>query len=205
MDKRNFVIVVVILIMAAIVSVSSYLPSRQAHDTVSVSAFPMRVGEWVGRDIALDQKIYDLLETKNLVMRNYTRPDGVVINLYIVYSQTNRKVAHPPEICMQGDGAQVLSKTDSVVIGKIAANKLILSRGESREMVFYWYKAGTSHTASYLQQQLQVSWERLFRKNVSTAMIRVYMPFDAKGEDATREMLSEFIRTIAPLLDVYLP
>lgn len=204
MDKRNFLIVLLVLIPVSFISIGSFMSESRMPDPVSVSDLPAKIGAWVGKDIPLDERVYDLLETRNLVMRDYSDPEGNVINLYIIYSRSNRKVVHPPEICMQGEGAIVLSK-GFADIGGIAVNKFILGSDPGKRIVLYWYKAGNWNTTSYLKQQFMVSWNRLCRKKISTAMIRISMPELKTGEQASYTVLARFIRDLKPFLDVYVP
>jgi EpsI family protein len=205
MDKRNFLIVLSVLVFVSAVSIGLFLSEKRISDTVSVSGLPFKIGAWIGKDIKLDDREYELLETRNLVMRNYSDPEGNEINLYIIYSQANRRVVHPPEICMQGDGAMVLSKGIADMGDGMIVNKFVLGYDNGKRIVLYWYKAGDLSTASYLKQQFMVSWNRLCRKKVSTAMIRVTMPELKAGEQATDAVLAGFINDLKPLLNVYVP
>ena len=126
MNNKTFIFIAVILTAVAVFSLISYIPVKpDAVMKISITDFPKVIRGWKAQDIPLDERVYELLETKNLIMRNYINKQGDSINCYIIYSQDNRKVAHPPEICLQGEGATVVEKTAMQITDSIKATKLI--------------------------------------------------------------------------------
>jgi EpsI family protein len=207
MSNFKFYAVAAILAFACFVAISSYLPERfDTTQYVKMADFPQKVGAWTSEDIKLTQRDYDILETTNLIMRNYKDPAGQSVLLYIVYSDNNRKVAHPPEVCYTGSGSTITEKKVFNVTPTIQANQMVVetTKGD-RQYVVYWFRAGQLNIAKYLDQQLAVVWRRTFGKRTSSAMIRISA--DAKeGQDAaTGKMISEFASAIEPLLAKYVP
>ena len=195
-----------ILTVVAVFSLISYMPVKlDATMKISVTDFPKVVGEWKAQDIPLDQRVYELLETKNLIMRNYVNKQGESVNCYIIYSQDNRKVAHPPEICLQGEGATVVDKTAIQITDSIKATKLILEKSLSRELVIYWYKAGNLNTNDYIKQQLKIAINRMLRKSSSGALIRLATEIKGESQDKALSLLQTFAKQIEPLIQKYAP
>src|SRR3989338_3669309 len=97
-DKSTLFILGIFAVSLAI-SWQLYFKQYLQKDTVSISVFPEKIGPWRGEDIPLQDTDYEILETKNAFVRRYTTPEGKEVFLFIVYSQNNRKVSHPPEIC----------------------------------------------------------------------------------------------------------
>lgn len=205
MNNKNFIIILIILILAGIMGFISNLPSRVTEiDDIKMSDFPKTFGEWDSEDIMFSERVYELLETKNLIMRNYKNKQGDMINLYIIYSQDNRKVSHPPEICLQGGGATVISKSLIQITDSIKAVKLIIENGNFLELVVYWYKAGKLHTNSYLRQQLKTVVDRMSGKKSSNALIRVLMQVKDNRQDEALSKIKLFCTEIEPLLKIYI-
>ena len=94
-SKKQFVIVLSILLVALAISVPAYLIVPSAKEETLVSKFPMQIGGWSGKDLTVEENAYAILETRNLILREYTKGNDKVY-LYIIYSQDNRKVSHPP-------------------------------------------------------------------------------------------------------------
>lgn len=206
MKNKNFIIVTVILIAAAIISGIAYRPPRQdiALKT-KVANFPMQIGEWAGKDIPLSENDYRILETRNLILREYKGKKGESVYLYIIYSEDNRKVSHPPEVCFTGSGATIVNKEQILLTDKINATKLIIEKGNERQAVVYWYKAGSLNTDNYLQQQFRVVMDRALGKRTSGALIRISANIKDNHEAAALGELKKFSALIEPLLPIYIP
>ena len=170
-----------------------------------MSDFPKAIGEWTSEDVPLDERTYELLETKNLIMRDYKDSKGGTVNLYIVYSQDNRKVTHPPEICLQGGGGTVVDKTPIQVTDSIKATKLLIEKAISQELVIYWYKSGNVNTNIFLMQQFKMAIEHLLGKKTSIAMIRVMTTIENNRQEEALSRLKSFCSLIEPLLNKYVP
>lgn len=203
--NKSFSAVVLILVISGIIGFSSYFSAPVDTKDTPIKNFPLEVGNWKAQDIPLGQRIYDLLETKNLIMRDYQDPQGRKINLYVIYSRDNRKVSHPPEICLQGDGATVVEKTPLKISSSINANKLVMEMKAGREIAVYWYKAGSHYTANYVDQQFRMSWDRLLGKKTSLAMIRVIAVVENNNDQEALSRIREFSALIEPLLSKYAP
>ncbi|MCX5707734.1 MAG: EpsI family protein [Candidatus Omnitrophica bacterium] len=204
-NNKSFSAVILILVISGIIGFSFYFSAPVESKDSPIKNFPLEVGNWKAQDIPLDERVYDLLETKNLIMRDYQDSRGRKINFYVIYSQDNRKVSHPPEICLQGDGAAVVEKTPLKISSAINANKLVMEKKHSRELAVYWYKAGSHYTANYVDQQIRMSWDRLLGKKTSLALIRVIALVENNNDQEALSRIREFCALIAPLLSKYAP
>jgi len=206
MSNKTFYIIFVILIIVSIVGLSSYLPARfDAALKIKVANFPMQIGEWSATDIPLSEKDYQILETRNLFVRDYKNSKGESVYLYIVYSEDNRKVSHPPEVCILGGGASVTDKKQVQITKAIKANTLIVEKGDTQDMFVYWYKAGNFYTDKYLSQQLRIVLKRTFGKRTSGALIRASTNIKEGNQGQALNLLKSFCLLIEPLLNKYIP
>ena len=206
MNNKTFIIVISILAVVSIIGFVSYLPTRfDISLKVKVADFPMNVGEWQATDIPLSERDYEILETRNLIMREYKNTKGNSVYLYIVYSEDNRKVSHPPEICLSGGGLSILNKASMQITDSIRATRLLTEKGDLRQLVIYWYKAANLNTDKYLKQQLKVVLDRTLGKRTSCALIRVSTDIRGEGEAAALGLIKSFAKEIEPLLAKYVP
>lgn len=206
MSDKKFIVVILVLIVTAGISFFAYMPAKfDDSSSVKMADFPKTIGDWVSEDIPLKKREYELLETNNLIMRNYTNKNGDKVNLYIIYSQENRKVAHPPEICLQGGGAIITNQTTLQITDSIKATKIILEKNTSRDLVAYWYKVGNLNTNIFLKQQLTMSINKLFGKKTSIALIRVLTEMENNNEEVSLDKLKGFCKLIEPVLERYVP
>lgn len=197
-------VVVVLLGLTAGMSVA-LSQKEHIYTKVDIKDFPMKIGSWIGKELPLDEETYKILETRNVLFRKYykqssERGETASVYLYIIYSEDNRKVSHPPEICYTGGGAELISKSQvSIDTGSqiMRVNKFIVEEHKQKEMVLYWYSAGGEFTTNYLRQQMKVVLGQLGRRGSGASLIRVSAPI-AKGEAETLGELKGFIRDAIP-------
>ena len=206
MNNKNFFIVIITLAIVAIVGFISYLPTRIDSDSsVKVEKFPKKIGRWSSTEIPLSEKDYEILETRNLILREYKKPREEPVTLYIIYSEDNRKVSHPPEVCYLGSGVTVADKSKIQLTDSVAANRLLLEKADARQLVVYWYKAGGLNTDKYLKQQLKIVTDRMLAKRTSGALIRLSVDIVKDNEKAAIELIKSFYAQIENDLEKYVP
>ena len=194
-SNKQYLIILVILIVTLIVSVPLYMTVPRDKTEAVVSRLPIRIGAWVGKDLPIEERAYEILETKNLVLREYAKGNDKVY-LYIIYSQDNRKVSHPPEVCFEGSGITIVKK-DKIPLTlnnnrKIFANRLIVEKEGVNNAVVYWYKAGDYYTDNYLKQQLKIALNQLQFKHTSGALIRLSSDILPQHPDKALSDMKEF-------------
>jgi len=207
MNNKNFIIVVIILAIVSVVGLISYLPARSDSALkYKVGNFPKTIGEWTSKDLPLSERDYEILETRNLFVREYKNASGEVVYFYLIYSEDNRKVSHPPEVCYMGSGATVVNKSSVQLNNNLKAVKLLVDKDKSRQLVVYWFKAGKTNTDQYLKQQSKIVLDRMLGKRTSGAMIRLSVDIkDDKDVDRGLALIKSFTARIVPLLDKYVP
>jgi EpsI family protein len=204
-DKNTigFALLVVMLIGAATVSLGLFNREMKAKDKLDVHTFPMKVGQWQGRELPITEKEYEILETRNLISREYTNRAGEKLYLLIIYSETNRSVFHPPEVCMIGSGLCITDKqVDEFRVGgkSFTTNKLFAEKGAFKEVILNCYKAGSVYTASFYYQQSYLALNQVFNRSVPGATLRVSMT-SGTDQAATITTLKRFMGESAEVLD----
>ena len=206
MNNKTFLIVAVILAGFAVLALSTYLPHiYDASKEPQMAKFPLKIGEWQGKDVPLTETDYAILATKNLIVREYEAQGKPMVALYIIYSGDNRKSLHPPEICYTGGGATILEKSVIPLTSNLKANKFTIEERHFKQLVVYWFRADNLNTPSYIMQQIRTALRRTFGKQASGAMIRISTVVKP-GEDAQAlQTIKGFARLIEPLLSKYVP
>lgn len=203
MNNRNFIIAVVILVFAAIIANApvKFDPAKETR----MENFPKAIGNWQGTDIKLEKRDYEILETTNLIMREYKNAKADVVYLYIIYSGDNRRALHPPEVCYSGSGATMLNKSVIPITNSLKANKFTVENKDSRQLVVYWFKSNELNTYSYLKQQIKSVVGRMLGKQASGAMIRVSTEIKNNNQAEALKVIKGFCEEIWPLLTKYVP
>ncbi len=199
----GFVVLIGILLITSVFSLGLFRRDMSARDKLDVHSFPMVLDGWRGRELPITEKEYDILETRNLISREYTNSSGDRLYLLIIYSETNRSVFHPPEVCMIGGGMAITNKLiENFDVGDkvFTTNKLFAEKGQYKEIILNCYKAGNIYTANFYLQQTRLAFNQIFGRNVPGATLRVSMAV-GKDQAATLATLKEFLGKSAVVLD----
>lgn len=211
----QFIFILIVLGISCLFSWNFFFKTYSQKDSYSIHQFPKSFDGWESKELTITDEEYAILETRNAFARRYFNNQGQEVMLYIIYSQNNRKVSHPPEVCYTGGGMSVTGRkivdisSDASGSSKnknsLQANQLSLEQGNSKELSYYWFKVGDSFTPSYWKQQLLIAVKSLTGKPSSSAMIRVSAIVN-QGDVKKAEVEAEsFIKTILPKLFEYLP
>ncbi|MCA9404307.1 MAG: EpsI family protein [Candidatus Omnitrophica bacterium] len=209
MKINKYIIILLLIVGAGAVSWTTYLKEFNEEDTVSIHSFPQEINGWVSEELPITEDEYAILETRNVFTRKYTGPKGQIVYFFTVYSQYNRKVAHPPEVCYTGSGIKVVSNTvDAIPIPEhnvtIKAHKLRLERRHLKQVAYYWFKVGDTFTPSYWQQQLRIAIKNLLGRPEGSALIRVSAVYNGDDQQAVED-IKEFTRLVLPAIYKHLP
>ncbi len=207
---KNFGIIVCLLLISGIISWVLYFKEYTQVDTVDITKFPKSISGWTAEDLPISKEEYDILETHNVVARRYKNIQNEPIYLLIVYSQHNRKISHPPEVCYTGGGVTILENVKDkipVSAGKniISANRLLLELRGTKQFSYYWFKVGDSFTANYWNQQALIAVKTLFGQPHSSALIRISSDISKNDEKGAIDRIKYFTNLILNDLNRYLP
>ena len=161
----------------------------------------------------IDQGTLDILGAGDFLSRVYTLSGRTQpIGLFVAYFPTQRTgvTIHSPKNCLPGSGwtfesSQYVNLNDSN--GKAhRVGEYIISNGENRQFVIYWYQAhGRSIANEYLAKvYLVIDAIRLNRTD--GALVRVITPIDSiGGTRAARPRAEAFAEQLIPMLPRFIP
>jgi EpsI family protein len=202
--------ILVLFVVAGTLSWRVYFKVYRQADSVNIHFFPKEIGDWASEEIPISDDDKALLETDNVFVRRYTSAQGEEVFLFVVYSQNNRKVSHPPEICYTGGGATILDNVHDSFISvsgdeEVQVNRLTVERGRTMQIFAYWFKVGDSFTSNYWIQQGLIAVKSFLGYPASSALIRISSTVKYENESAATALIKEFGRLIVPHLHQYLP
>jgi EpsI family protein len=183
---------------------------RKANAKASLDALPLTIGTFTGVEVPVEPKIKDILETRNVILRDYMGPNGVRVSLAIVYYDQYRVHFHMPDGCMVGKGTIVTAherESLGVLEGgreSITVNKLALKQPEAREHVFYFFTTGDLITASYTKMRIHLMMSHLKRRHAGAALVRFSVRTDENNEEMALKTIKDFIKQTAVILPSYL-
>ena len=174
------------LIVLAVLGALSFFPLAtpsffSVDQTIDprLKAIPFQIGDWVGQDVALDERTYEILETRNVLSRLYENSKKETVHLLLVGSEKDRRVAHPPEVCYTSSHYDIVrSKETSIEVSgtQIPVKEFVAEdqrNPQHEEQVLSVYKVGKLYTTNYYAQQLQFAWDNLTRQESEILLIRL--------------------------------
>lgn len=182
MDKRALAFIFALALLGGSTFFRIAMPTSFHIDETRdplFETFPKQLGEWQGEDSVLDERVYEILETRNVLSRMYKNPAGDMVHLLLVSSSKDRRVAHPPEVCYLGSNFTITNKKDITVQAgdlQLPAKEFIAHSEQSldyKENVLYLYKVGDKFTANYYQQQIQFALDQLAKESSRILLIRL--------------------------------
>ena len=167
--------------------------------------FPINHEGWKGERIEMDKIVADILETDALVLNRYVKDQKAVV-LAIVYYPDAKVDFHAPEACYSGRGIKIDKRIMAVALnalGTINVNELNIVRGNSKELVYYFYKSGNFIGNSYNRLRFNLVLNNLFAKEKSGALVRISTPVIGDGDDADSRLI-RFMDDFVPLFKKFL-
>jgi len=170
-------------------------------------SFPLTIGDWAGKEIAMSEYVYQGIETRYLFLRNYHSPrHNFPVNLSIVWFDDKNIAFHAPEACMGGVGNQVIEKSRTQVTLQDREYELetliVQMPGQPKQLVWYFFDVDGYITTSQTDIRLQVLRKRLLGKRASASFIRLMVPLVGNGLEA-EQMLASFLESLLPLVPQY--
>ena len=73
---------------------------------VPLSEFPIKIGQWVGRDVPISETILEVAANDDFLSRRYLNElNGQWANIYIAYTaQPRTMLGHRPQVCYKANG-----------------------------------------------------------------------------------------------------
>jgi EpsI family protein len=193
----------------------------QAHNRQEASpprlplqSFPVQLGQWIGADQTIDKDALEVLGNGEFLLRIYQNREKSqpYADLFIAYyrSQRSGETPHSPQHCLPGSGWTPVENTRVTLSMSghkpFPVNRYVIAKGDSRQIVFYWFWAHDRGVASEYWAKVYLVSDSIRLHRSDGALIRITSPIQA-GEtaDAAQQRLSPFIDGVLPLLDNYIP
>lgn len=176
--------------------------------------FPLKLDGWQGRKGYLEQIYIDALKFTDYAMNDYVGDDGSRVNFYSAYyaSQRAGASAHSPKSCIPGGGWRITGfgqrQIDEVSIDSVplSVNRLVIQKGDSRQLVYYWFQQrGRIITSEYLMKWYMF-WDALTMNRTDGALMRLTTSIDKDTDIAMADQyFVSFLKQVSPLINDYVP
>ena len=175
--------------------------------------FPVQVGSWqLTREGVVEKEVQDVLKADDLLNRYYSSPAaGVGANLFVAYfrSQRSGKAPHSPKNCLPGAG-WTPSESEIIQISvpnaaPLSVNRYLVSRGENKSLVLYWYQSRDRAVASEYWAKIYLVLDAIRLNRSDTALVRVVIPVNEGSVEAADKAATDLIRALHPHVMTYFP
>ncbi len=212
--SRQLGTAVLLLVVAGVASFlignrEEIVPAR-----TSLTAFPLKLGEWRGREGEMPRDQLDVLKLTDYTIVSFSRPDiRVPVELYVAYYASQRSGAsiHSPRTCLPGGGWMIdeLSLIDVKGAGpedSLIVNRALISFGEQRMLVYYWFDQRGRIVSNEYLAKWYIFRDSLMMNRTDGALVRVMTPVTDVSQIASADQrLQDFIRVAAPRLSYFIP
>jgi EpsI family protein len=177
-------------------------------------SFPAQLGPWDGTDQPIDPKTLKILGPGEFLMRNYVpHPDqDPWVSLFIAYFRSQRAgdTIHSPLQCLPGAGWLPIDRSQvTLSLGGHApfpANRVVIAKGELRQVVLYWYWAHDRGVASEYWAKYYLIKDSIQLHRSDGALVRIITPvYPGEDANAAYRRILPFAGEIVPRLDDYIP
>ncbi len=190
--------------------------SRQENLPVAkpLAGFPAEVGDWrLAQEIPIDGETLTALRADDTMSRYYLTPSGArPVTLFTAYFRSQRKgqTPHSPKNCLPGTGWQPSdSGTLAVAVPgeprSIVVNRYVVSKGDAKSVVLYWYQSRNRVIASEYQAKMFLVADAIRYNRTDTALVRIVAPVAGGDEAGASAAAAEFVRAVYPMLKERLP
>ncbi len=213
--NRPLLAAIAVVVIAATLSLTVSRPLVMLPERVSLAAFPTRVGEFEGREGAVEQVYLNQLRVSDYFIAFYLRPtDPAPVEMWVAYYDSQAKGAsvHSPKACLPGGGWQIENFTQREVPnvlpdgGALRVNRVEIALGDQRQLIYYWFaQRGRVVTNEYLVKWF-IFWDGLTTNRTDGALVRLatYVG-DSSAMPAGDARLEAFMRAADPKLAFHLP
>ena len=206
-----------ILTLALVVQAGLFYATSRAENVPSMRPlhdFPRELSGWtMAQEGYVDDETQAILQADDTLTRTYGSPKyRLVSNLFVAFFKTQRtgKAPHSPKNCLPGTGWEreredYLDVTIPGMTEPIQVNRFIVSKGEEKSLVLYWYQTENRVIANEYRAKLRTVEDAIRYNRTDTALVRVVVPVIAGDDAAAQQEAVEFVQSFFVPLRKYLP
>ena len=216
-----------VLIALSALGLNSYVfyfmgSTEQLPPRRSFAEFPRSLGEWRCPERELMEKRFERrLGVTDYWICEYRREqesDLGIVGVYLGYHQRQVREGaksfaessiHPPKHCLPGSGWNIIhADVAPLEVAGLApgeVNRLVIAKGASRQLVYYWYQERGRVIASDYFKILYLFWDRATRSRSDGSLVRFTIPIGREGEERADAEFRSLASELLPLLPEFIP
>jgi exosortase D (VPLPA-CTERM-specific) len=205
-------VLAIFMFVAASFSTGLILRKEAIPERSSLSSFPASLGVWAAKEYRLPVETENVAGASEYYIGDFTSPDDGAVNFYVSFykTQLNGQIPHSPKVCIPGGGWSI-DKSEKVRLKNqhgetFEANRLVISKGEMRQLAYYWLKQGSRMYSQESLARIDLVRSSIFENRTDGALVRVVTDIDAQhDESAADARLQKFVQGLVEVLPQYVP
>jgi len=186
----------------------------------SFSDFPAELEHGWSCDqfVQMDDRIRRNLGVTDYLLCDFWNQDGRVANVYVGYhaSQVREEGGgsrensiHPPAHCLPGSGWDIIHN-ELVPLEEgphrgTRVRRLLIARGDERQLVYYWYQSRGRVVAEDWKKILYVGFDRATRQRTDGSLVRFSVPVFRGDEESAEATFRSLAPSVLSRLPAYVP
>ncbi len=173
-SMKPLLAVIVLIILGAITTQFLAKRAEVTPGHVSFVNFPMQLDGWQGQHDKLDSEIIKKLGMDDYLIANYRNDkQPMPVNFYVAYYESQRKGVspHSPCVCIPGGGWGI-SDLQRIMVNDHPANRVIIKKGEQRQLVYYWFQGYGRIVANEYINKWYLFLDAVFKNRTDGALVR---------------------------------
>ncbi len=204
----------VILIAATAIFLQARGRNEVFPSRLPLKSFPLQLDAWTGTDVAMEKDVLDVLGPGDFLLRIYQdqAKQQPYVDLFIAYFRSQRAgdTIHSPKNCLPGAGWTPVESTHITLSfpghEPFPASRYIISKGDARQLVLYWYWAHDRGVASEYWAKFYLVADSMRMNRSDGALVRITTPmYPGESTDAAQQRIFPFSGKVVPLLNSYIP
>jgi len=212
-DSTPRFILATLVIAGAAILLQARARSEVFPPRLPLNQFPAQLGGWSGTDVAIDKDVLEILGPGDFLVRIYqSQQKTPYIDLFIAYFRSQRAgdTIHSPQNCLPGSGwTPIESRRITLTMPghePFPANRYLIAKGDSRQLVLYWYWAHNRGVASEYWAKFYLVADSIKMNRSDGALVRMTTPmYPGETVEAAQQRILPFAGDVMPLLDSYIP
>ncbi len=208
---NNYAPLLVLLVLVT-VTIFTIKPLGNNEDVIperkSFYEFPLKLSNWSGDAVDMDQATVEFLGLSDYVLMNYKQSDEQGwVNFYVAYYQTQKHgvVPHSPKLCIPG-GGWLITDIGEYNFKGVELNRVVITKGKVKQLVYYWYRQRGKDIASEYALKWSTFVGSFLQSRTDGALVRLTTTVSLTEKIADADMrLQEFILLVNDELSVYVP
>lgn len=208
MKFRYLTIVLLLFVTTVVVHALQYSPDQDDEAGLAdLQQVPMRVGEWQGEEFPLEERTYDILETRAIIHRSFRSFEGENAFLSVVHYHDTKVGFHQPEECLGGIGLKTEKTTKAISLRSgdetISFNlaRVVSTHQNGKSLVYYFYKAGPFVGSNYMMMRLNIAANKMMRNDTKGSLIRISTELIPGRENNAETLLLGFLQDLFPYIE----